>query len=130
MTLKTYEEYQRNHLEACEDALKSSMVAKTVGALQDLEHEALMLHESIPKKDRDARAASAAARERTMPRFVRQISLTIKDQIRTVVLNSVTGFRDFWSRFEGGDAAVAAVVNYHLPFLRVDLVVRDAADGP
>ena len=83
----------------------------------------MLAAESAPDK---AAKESELARRTMLPRFVKQLVLTIADQVRTVVINSVGAFANFWiNKFEGGDAAIEGIVEQCLPLIEVKLVVRD-----
>ena len=132
MPLQSFDDFQRTHLRDAADMLRTELVVKVVNICQDLESEGVLEAESTTDK---IAKQSELARRTMLPRFVKQLVLTIADQVRTVVLNSVESFAGFWTSFEGGDAraAMQGVTSAHcLPLIEVKLVVRngDAAFEP
>jgi dynein heavy chain len=121
MPLKTFDDFQRKHLAEAADMLKTELVVKVVNICQDLESETLLAAESAPDK---MSKESELARRTMLPRFVKQLVLTIADQVRTVVVNSVESFAGFWVKYEGGDALMDPA-EHCLPLIEVKLVVRD-----
>ena len=127
MTLESYESFSRKHLDAARERLETDFVTRTCALCVDLEETT---HDfAMRAEDPDERAERATRLEK-LPRFQTQLALSIRDQLRTVVQNSVASIADFWTRgFGGGDAAAEAAPHHahHVPLLEVKLIVSDGA---
>ena len=127
MTLESYESFSRKHLDAARERLETDFVTRTCALCVDLEETTRDF--AMRAEDPDERAERATRLEK-LPRFQTQLSLSIRDQLRTVVQNSVASIADFWTRgFGGGDAAAEAAPHHahHVPLLKVKLIVSDGA---
>ena len=152
VTLDDFEKKQRTQLDRVSERMRGECVIVAVDILRELERTKRSQAEAAARERLERRlakltpversmwmdangedvesnireeASSELARATMMPRFLKSLTICAKDQVRTVVQNSVASYLRFWSQFEGGDAAVAGDVLHHLPFMKVTLTIKD-----
>ena len=152
VTLDDFEKKQRTQLDRVSERMRGECVIVAVDILRELERTKRSQAEAAARERLEQRlakltpversmwmdangedvesnireeASSELARATMMPRFLKSLTICAKDQVRTVVQNSVASYLRFWSQFAGGDAAVAGDVLHHLPFMKVTLTIRD-----
>jgi len=152
VTLDEFEKKQRTQLDRVSERMRGECVIVAVDILRELERTKRSQAEAAARERLERRlakltpversmwmdangedvesnireeASSELARATMMPRFLKSLTICAKDQVRTVVQNSVASYLRFWSQFAGGDAAVAGGVLHHLPFMKVTLMIKD-----
>ena len=152
VTLDDFEKKQRTQLDRVSERMRGECVIVAVDILRELERTKRSQAEAAARERLEQRlakltpversmwmdangedvesnireeASSELARATMMPRFLKSLTICAKDQVRTVVQNSVASYLRFWSQFAGGDAAVAGDVLHHLPFMKVTLTIKD-----
>ena len=152
VTLDDFEKKQRTQLDRVSERMRGECVIVAVDILRELERTKRSQAEAAARERLERRlakltpversmwmdangedvesnireeASSELARATMMPRFLKSLTICAKDQVRTVVQNSVASYLRFWSQFAGGDAAVAGDVLHHLPFMKVTLTIKD-----
>ena len=153
VTLDDFEKKQRTQLDRVSERMRGECVIVAVDILRELERTKRSQAEAAARarleqrlakltpversmwmdangedveSNIQAEASSELARATMMPRFLKSLTICAKDQVRTVVQNSVASYLRFWSQFAGGDDAVACRgVLHHLPFMKVTLMIKD-----
>ncbi|KAL0050690.1 hypothetical protein WJX82_005287 [Trebouxia sp. C0006] len=96
--LSDFLQCQEGHLGDVVDALRSDWLLKTMAMIESIwpsEQLAMALTNPV-----DAQDVDPADPQVQIPHFVRMISLVMADQLRTVVLNSITAFSRLWDAFD------------------------------